>query len=170
MYFTVDMIFRKKHIRCFVESLSISNNRQVVEFEKKDKLNAIVKSYLIKPREDYRPLFGSEVVKIMVPENNRESRAFKVLPKSAYKDLEANFETQFYSLYMNIEATSKFLPGSRKELRMKFLAAFNITDDIMSEDSFRKSFDRFSDKMQAKAMNLINNNNFTALSIYKSVI
>lgn len=168
MYYTVDMVFRKKHIECFVKALSI--NKQVVEFEKRDKLNAIVKSFLVKPDMNYRPIFGKDVVKILIPENNRDSRANMILPNYSWKLLEERFEQIFYMLYMNIEATGKFSNKYRKELRIKFLHAFNITDEVMNEDSFRKSFDRYCEKMNSKVIDLMGKSEFKPVSIYKLTI
>lgn len=168
------MVFRKKHIRCFVESLSIHKQatRGVIEFETRDKLNNIVRSYLTTPPENARPLFGREVVNILVPSSWRQSRYHynSYLPKSEWSKLESEFEDLFFLMYYNIEKSGVVSPGKRKYAREKFLKLCGIDEDVMSEDSFRKAFDRFLEKKTAKIIEFLENDHITLTKVYKSVV
>lgn len=168
-YHTIDMIFRKSHIRCFVQSLSVHNKKNVIEFEKRDKLNDLVRSYLVKPNDRYKPMFGNDIVKIIVPINSRERQGFLILPKTSWTDLEKNFEDLFFRLYYESEMAGSFAKGSRKELRIKFLNTFGITDDVMTEDTFRKAFDRFVRKKSQKVAQILSAKQISPLNLYKSV-
>lgn len=168
-YITNDIVFRKKYLRKFVETISVYPNNHCVEFEKRDPINSIIRSYLVPAKENYKPMFGPDVVKLIIPENHRQRQGLLILPKNAWSDLEKNFEDLFFRLYYNFEMMGSFSKGNRKELRIKFLHAFNITDDIMTEDSFRKKFDRFFNKKASESAQKINNSNFSGRIIYKSV-
>jgi len=172
MYITVDIIFRKEHIRRFVESLSENRYPGVVEFPKNDRLNSIIRSYLIKPPSDYKPMWSNRVSKLQVPLNGRERfyLSHSYLQKKDWSSLESDFEDVFFKMYYDIEMTSGFVKGYRKELRIKFLNACGITEDVMTEDTFRKAFDRFLQKKSAKVHELISCDNFNIRSIYKSVV
>ena len=171
---TVQMVFRKKHIRSFVESLSIHKHamKGVIEFEPRDKLNNIIRSYLTTPPENSRPLFGKEVINILVPRSWRQGRYHynSYLPKSAWSDLEAEFEDLFFMMWYNIEKNGVVAPGKRKYAREKFLRLCGITEDIMNEDSFRKAFDRFLEKKAAKILDFLENDSITLITMYKSVV
>lgn len=170
-YITVDIIFRRRHIKRFVESLSVHHYPGVIEFEKGDKLNSLVRQYLIKPPADFKPLWDDCVSKINVPLNGRERYYFShcYLPKKNWKALEADFEDLFFKLYFDFEMAGTFEPGARKKLRIKFLNSFKISDDIMSEDTFRKAFDRFLQKKSAKVHDLLQKKNIDPITLYKSV-
>lgn len=171
---SVQMVFRKKHIRCFVESLSIHKHatKGVIEFEPRDKLNNVVRSYLTTPPENARPLFGPQVVNILVPRSWRQSRYHynSYLPKSAWKDLEAEFEDLFFLMWYNIEKSGVVSPGKRKYAREKFLNMCGIYEDVMSEDSFRKAFDRFLEKKTLKIIDFLENQEMTTQTLYESVV
>lgn len=174
MYITIDFVFRKPHIRCFVESLSINKHRDrgIVEFEKGDKLNAIIRSYLVKAPDNSRPLFGKEVSHFIVPLNGREKNYLYhcYLPKQEWQSLESDFEDLFFRLFYDIEKSGSVVSGKRKFAREKFLSLCGITDDVMTEDSFRKAYDRFIEKKAAKINDFLENETITIASIYKTAI
>lgn len=169
MHITVDMIFRKEYIKCFVQTLSISNHLGIIEFQPNHKLNTIVRAFLSRPYQNYRPMFGKEVTKLVIHQNNGQMRGLLILPKGQWKNLEEEFNTIFFKLFFDIESSGSFSENKRKELRIKFLDSFGITDDVMTEDSFRKKYDRFCQKMNKKAITLLNNTRFTRECIYKSI-
>ena len=174
MYITVDFVFRKPHIRCFVESLSINKHRDrgIIEFEKGDKLYSIIRSYLIKVPENGKPLFGKEVSHFLVPLNNRDKNYLYHchLPKSDWANLEADFEDLFFRLFYEVEKSGSVVSGKRKFAREKFLAICGITEDVMTEDSFRKAYDRFIEKKAAKIHDFLENEHITLLTLYKTAI
>jgi hypothetical protein len=174
MYITVDMVFRKRHIRCFVESLSIHKHKErgIIEFEKGDKLNSLIRSYLIKIPEHGRPLFGREVCHFIIPlfgaEKNYLSHSY--LPKSEWVNLESDLEDLFFRLFYEIEKSGSVVSGKRKFAREKFLSLCGITEDVMTEDSFRKSYDRFIEKKAAKIHEFLENETISIITIYKTAI
>lgn len=170
-YVTVDIIFRKPHIKKFVEKLSSHHYPGVIEFPKGDRLNSLIRSYLVKTPSDYKPLWDKSVSKLLVPLNGRERNYLThcYLQKKDWKALESDFEDIFFRLYYDIEMTGTFEPGTRKKLRIKFLHTYGITDDIMSEDTFRKAFDRFLLKKSAKAHELLSAKQIDPIKLYKSV-
>jgi hypothetical protein len=171
-YITVDIIFRKPHIKKFVEQLSVHHYRGVVEFSKGDRLNSVIRQYLVKPPANYKPMWDKAVTKILVPLNGRERyyMSHSHLQKKDWKALESDFEDIFFKLYYDIEMIGTFVKGTRKDLRIKFLEAYGITDDIMSEDTFRKAFDRFLQKKSAKAVELMQLKQIDPIKLYKSVV
>jgi hypothetical protein len=60
--------------------------------------------------------------------------------------------------------------GKRKFAREKFLSLCGITDDVMTEDSFRKAYDRFIEKKAAKIHDFLDNKDITIVTIYKTAI
>lgn len=172
MHITVDMVFRKNYVLKFIKTLSVSSNTSIIEFEQSDKFNSIIRSYLVKPPKNYKPLHAPEVTKILVPLLNSERNylSYRYLPKKEWKNLESDFEDMFFRLFYEIEIASGMVPNKRKASRIKFLNMCGITDDVMNEDSFRKSFDRFLEKKTAKINELLSKRTLTIANIYKSAI
>lgn len=127
---------------------------------------------MVKPPLNYKPLFAKGVIKIVVPLLNSERNylSYRYLPKKSWKALESDFEDMFFRLFYEIEIASGMVPNKRKASRIKFLQLCGITDDVMNEDSFRKSFDRFLDKKTAKINEMLSKRTLTLANIYKSAI
>ena len=168
MYITIDMIFSKEYIRLFAFALSVSD--KVLEFSKRDKLNSIIRSYLDVARKDYKPSFKPEITKIIVPVNGRIRNypGIEILPEFNYRLLERDFEDLFFSMFHRIDSAGFLSDGKRKDAREKYLAACNISNDILTEDAFRKLFDRYRKKKEDEISNFLSNPEFDIVTFYKS--
>jgi len=167
-YITVDMVFSKEYIRRFAFSLSI--NKQALEFKKRDKLNTMVRTYLEISRKDHKPRFGPEITKIILPVNgrHRNNPAMEILPAKSFKDVESEFEDLFFTLFHKIDSAGCLNDGYRKHAREKYLAACDITSEVLTEDAFRKLFDRFRKKKEAQISDFLENSDFDLLTFYES--
>ncbi|MFH0757345.1 MAG: hypothetical protein V2B15_08670 [Bacteroidota bacterium] len=168
MYITVDMVFSKEYIRRFALSLSQSDTE--LKFKKRDKLNTLIRKYLEISRKDYKPMTGEEVTRIILPVNGRHrcNPSMEILPARSFKDLESDFEDLFFNLFYKIDSAAFMLKGSRKAAREKYLAACNITSDVLTEDAFRKLFDRFRKKKAAEIGAFLENPDFDLATYYQS--
>jgi hypothetical protein len=170
MYITIDMVFSKEYIQNF--AFALSENDKALEFPKRDKLNSIIRRYLAVAGKDYKPSFKDNVTKMVVPVNGRH-RAYpnlEYLPEKNYKLLESDFEDLFFSMFHRIDSAGFLAAGKRKEAREKFLAACNITSEVLSEDAFRKLFDRYRKKKEDQISGFLSNPKFDLLTFYKSGI
>lgn len=170
MYITVDMVFSKEYIRRFAFSLSI--NDKALEFRKRDKLNSIIRSYLEISRKDHKPRFGDDITKIILPVNGRHrcNPGMEILPARNYKDVEREFEDLFFTLFHKIDSAGCLAEGKRKAAREKYLAACNITSDVLTEDAFRKLFDRYRRKKEAQITAFLMDPEFDLITFYESGI
>jgi len=170
MYITVDMVFSKEYIRRFAFSLSI--NDKALEFKKRDKLNTMIRKYLEIARKDHKPRFGSNITKIILPVNGRQRHnpSMEILPSKCYRDVEGEFDDLFFTLFHKIDSAGVLVDGKRKEAREKYLAACNVTSDVLTEDAFRKLFDRFRKKKEAQISAFLLDPDFDLLTFYESGI
>lgn len=172
MHVTVDMIFEKEYIKRFLCTLSTSEFDDIIEFTPRDSFNSIIRSHLSLPPKNYKPKFGKEITKIVIPLNSREAKYVNhfYLTRDAMKSLELDMEDQFYMLYFRVEAAAALSKMHfKKDIRKHFLLACNITEDIMNEDSFRKRLDRHMIKKEEQINKIFENKNFNIASIRKSV-
>lgn len=167
-YITVDMVFSREYIRRFAFSLSV--NRQALEFKKRDKLNTMIRSYLEISRKDHKPRFGPDITKVILPINGRQRNnpAMEILPPRSFKDVESEFEDLFFTLFHKIDSAGCLNDGYRKHAREKYLAACNITSDVLTEDAFRKLFDRFRKKKEVQISEFLQDPGFDLLTFYES--
>jgi len=168
MHITVDMVFSKEYIRRFAFSLSESD--QELRFRKRDKLNSIIRSYLEISYDYFKPPGGHNVTRIIVPVNARLrcNPEMEILPQSSYRDLEGDFEDLFFTLFFKIDSAGFLNQGYRKEAREKYLAACGISSDVLTEDAFRKLFDRFRKKKTSEILRFLNSPSFDLLTFYQS--
>lgn len=160
------MIFSKEYIKRFAFALSV--NTKALEYRKRDRLNSLIRSYLEVAREDYKPSFNPEITKIIVPVvgHRRNYPSLETLPKRNHKDLERDFEDLFFSMFHRIDSAGFLSTGKRKEAREKFLAACNITSEVLSEDAFRKLFDRYRKKKEDQINNFLSDSKFDLVTFY----
>lgn len=168
MTITVDMVFSKEYIRRFAFSLSESDTE--LKFQPRDKLNAILRSYLEISNRHQGPPPGSDVTKIIIPINGRErcNPTMEILPIQFYKDVENEFEDLFFTLFHKIDSAGVIKSGFRKHAREKYLAACGITSEVLTGDAFRKLFDRYRKKKTSEIIDFLNNPEFDLLKYYQS--
>ena len=98
------MVFSKPYLRAF--AFKLSTNKKALEFPKRDKLNSLLRTYLVKTREGYRPSFDDNITNIVLPIYGR-SKVYPqsdMLPISSYRDVERDFEDLFFSLFHTIDS------------------------------------------------------------------
>ena len=168
MSIIVHMVFSKEHIRNF--AFTLSEDDQVLRFKKRDKLNSLVRSYLHVSPKNFFPQRDPDATKIIVPVDSRIRNypSLEYLPERNYKLLERDFEDLFFSIFHAIDSAGLLSNGKRKEAREKFLASCNITSDDITQDAFRKQFDRFRKKKEAQISLFLENPEFDLVTFYKS--
>lgn len=162
------MVFSKEYIKRFAFSLSV--NDKALEFNKRDKLNSIVRSYLDVSRKEYKPRFSDDITKIVVPVYGRSRNypSLDILPEKSYRDLERDFEDIFFTLFLRIDSAGFLSNEKRKYAREKFLEGCNINNEILTEDAFRKLFDRFRKKKELQIERFLKDPDISILSLYES--
>lgn len=162
------MVFSKEYIRNF--AFSLSERKDVLTFRKRDKLNGIIRSYIEVAPRDHIHVFNPDAVTIIVPVNTQVSNypPSEHLPERNYKHLENDFEDIFFSLFHKIDSAGVLSNGKRKEAREKFLAICGITSEEISEDAFRKLFDRYRKKKEAQITDFLKKSDINLVTLYRS--
>lgn len=170
MHITVDMVFAKEYLRQF--AFSLSERQDVLKFGDRSKLNRVIRSHLDIAYEYYKPPTGDKVTRIILPINGRHRNypSTEILPQSSFKDVEQVFEDLFFSVFFRLDSAGLQKYGTRKEAREKYLATCGVTCELLTENAFRKLYDRFRNKMTSEIAEFMENPTFDLVIFYKSGI